>query len=122
MKFVTDVGVGRSVENQLIAAEHEVISILDLDQTSPDEVILTIAEAEKAIVVTMDKDFGELVFRSGHAHAGVLLLRLEDATAAEKVEVVRQILEQHGEELKGRFCVYQNGRLRIRSVRPQTRP
>jgi len=65
------------------------------------------------MVVTMDKDFGELVFRSGRAHAGVLILRLEDAQGCEKVEVVRAILAEHEEKLAGKFCVFQAGRLRI---------
>jgi hypothetical protein len=62
----------------------------------------------------MDKDFGELVYRSGQAHAGVLLLRLEDAGAAVKVTVVAEIFSAHESKLKGRFSVYQDGRLRIR--------
>ncbi len=66
------------------------------------------------MVVTMDKDFGELVYRSGKNHQGVLLLRLEGATGEEKAEIVRQILASFAEEIEGCFCVFQNGRLRIR--------
>jgi predicted nuclease of predicted toxin-antitoxin system len=65
------------------------------------------------MVVTMDKDFGELVYRSGKKHAGVLILRLEDATGDEKVEVVKKILNEHQDKMQNRFCVYQAGRLRI---------
>jgi len=46
--------------------------------------ILALAVREKRMVVTMDKDFGELVYRSREPHAGVLLLRLEEARSAEK--------------------------------------
>jgi predicted nuclease of predicted toxin-antitoxin system len=109
-----DVGVGRAVETYLRQAGHEVYSVLDVNPSAPDEAILLMAEEQEAMVVTMDKDFGKLVFRSRRKHAGVLLLRLEEATGAEKVDVVRQILDRHGQELVGRFCVYQNGRLRIR--------
>jgi hypothetical protein len=62
----------------------------------------------------MDKDFGELVYHSGQAHNGVLLLRLADATAAEKARVAEMILRQFGGQLQGHFAVYQDGRLRIR--------
>ena len=51
--------------------------------------ILAWAVREQRLVVTMDKDFGEMVYRSGRAHAGVLLLRLDDATGDEKVRVLR---------------------------------
>ena len=79
-----------------------------------DSDILSIAEKEERMVVTMDKDFGELVYRSGRNHNGVLLLRLEDATGDEKAEIMRKILLSFSEQIEGRFCVFQNGRLRIR--------
>jgi predicted nuclease of predicted toxin-antitoxin system len=80
----------------------------------PDYAILQMAVNESRIVVTMDKDFGEMVYRAEQAHAGVLLLRLEEATSEEKVLVVAQIVQDHGDKLEGRFSVYQSGRLRIR--------
>ncbi len=79
-----------------------------------DSKILQLAVEKQRIVITMDKDFGELVHRVNKPHAGVLLLRLENASGKEKARVLDKILTQHGEKLDGRFCVYQNGRLRIR--------
>jgi len=79
LKFVFDVGVGKRAAEVLQSAGFDVVSILDLDPTMPDAEILTIAESDQRMVVTMDKDFGELVFHSGKKHNGVLLLRLEDA-------------------------------------------
>lgn len=114
LKFVLDVGVGRKVESFLRETGYFVVSILDQDPTMADSAILDIAEREGAMVVTMDKDFGELVYRDNRNHNGVLLLRLEDETAAAKVEAVRMVLEQHENEIEGRFCVFHNGRLRIR--------
>ena len=67
-----------------------------------------------AFYTPMDKDFGELVYRSDRSHKGVLLLRLEDATGDEKAEIMQRILFSFAEQIEGRFCVYQNGRLRIR--------
>lgn len=65
------------------------------------------------LVIMMDKDFGELVYKHKAAHAGVLLLRLEEVTSAEKVQVITQIFSQRGNELFGGFSVYKSGRLRI---------
>lgn len=48
-------------------------------------------------------------------HAGVLLLRLEEARSQQKVSLVKKIFTQHAEQLPGCFAVYQGGRLRIRS-------
>lgn len=62
--------------------------------------------------MTRDKDFGELVYRSGLARAGVLLRRMEAARTAEKVAVATDILANHAAELPDHFAVYQNGKLR----------
>lgn len=93
---------------------YDVKTIRAIDPKMPDHTILRLAVDESRIVVTMDKDFGEMVYREGQAHAGVLLLRLEEATSEEKVLVVAQIVQDHGDKLEGRFSVYQSGRLRIR--------
>ena len=77
--------------------------------------ILALAVREKRMVVTMDKDFGELVYRSREPHAGVLLLRLEEARSAEKVAVIEEIFTNYEDQLPGNFSVYQSGRLRIRT-------
>jgi hypothetical protein len=44
----------------------------------------------------------------------VLILRLEDATGTEKADIVRRIVQMYGNDMAGKFCVYQDGRLRIR--------
>jgi predicted nuclease of predicted toxin-antitoxin system len=75
---------------------------------------LHIATIEKLMVITMDKDFGELVYNSGYRHAGVLILRLENATGKGKVEIVKNIIFEYSDKLKDNFCVFQNGKLRLR--------
>jgi predicted nuclease of predicted toxin-antitoxin system len=114
MRFLVDVGVGVVVESRLRAGGHDVRAVRDLDPRMKDDEILALAVREARTVLTMDKDFGELVYRSGEHHCGVLLMRLEDASGAVKADVVEEILRTHADELLGRFSVYQRGRLRIR--------
>jgi len=114
LKVLVDVGVGTAVEEWLRQEGNDLATVRDRDARMRDDEILSWAVQEQRLVVTMDKDFGELVFHSGRAHAGVLLLRLEDATSAEKVRIVEVIVNQYGDQLPGRFAVYQDGRLRIR--------
>ncbi len=90
------------------------MAVRDLNPGMTDSAILALAVQEQRLVITMDKDFGEMVFRSQQPHAGVLLLRLADAPSHEKVLVVQRIFESHLDALPGSFCVYQKGRLRIR--------
>ena len=114
MKFLFDVGVGIGAENWLKTEGYDVLAVRDIDPRLLDETILERAEREGRIVVTMDKDFGELVYRSGRAHAGVLLLRMEDANGEEKREALEAIIKHYGETITGNFAVYQRGKLRVR--------
>ncbi len=114
LKFLVDVGVGKRVETWLGKNGYDVKAVRDLNPSMEDEEILTIAVSEGRMVITMDKGFGELVYHSGLAHAGVLLLRLEDAKADEKAKVMESILKQYSDKLANHFCVFQGGKLRIR--------
>ena len=114
MKLLIDVSAGQSVADTLRGLGHDVTFVRDHSPQMPDDDILAWAVREQSLVVTMDKDFGELVYRSGLAHSGVLLLRLEAARSAEKVAIVTDLFTRFGDQLPGRFAVYQDGRLRIR--------
>jgi predicted nuclease of predicted toxin-antitoxin system len=114
LRLLVDVGVGKAVEEWLRSAGYNVKAVRDVDPHMNDNAILAWAADENRLVMTMDKDFGELVYHSGRSHTGVLLLRLENARSAEKVRVVREIFTRHGDKLIHHFSVYQAGRLRIR--------
>ena len=117
MRVLVDVGVGRAVEEWLRSQNYDVLAVRDLDPHMPDEEILGLAAREQRLILTMDKDFGELVHRSKASHAGILLLRLEAADSVTKVNVVREIFQRYGPKLWDSFSVYQRGRLRIRKPR-----
>jgi predicted nuclease of predicted toxin-antitoxin system len=114
LRLLVDAGVGTAVEAWFRSAGHDAAAVRDRDPRMPDADILAWAVAEQRIVVTMDKDFGELVYRSGQAHAGVLLLRLDDADSAAKVRIVQAVVAGYADQLPGHFCVYQDGQLRVR--------
>ena len=114
-KIVIDVGVGKIIEEWMSLQNFEVISIRKINNEMADLNILKLANKEKALIITMDKDFGELVYKHFSFHHGVLLLRLEDAVAEEKLTVIQNIFPTHYPQIRNNFCVYQNGKLRIRT-------
>jgi predicted nuclease of predicted toxin-antitoxin system len=114
VRFLVDYNVGRAVVDFLRQASYDTAFVGDVDPRMSDADILLWAVREQRIVVTMDADFGELVYHSGHPHVGVLFLRMPSARRDTKVRVVRWILENHASDLPGRFCVYDAGLLRIR--------
>jgi predicted nuclease of predicted toxin-antitoxin system len=112
--FIVDIGVGKSIEHWLTEQGYRVISIRSLNPEMTDKEIITLAISEAAIVITMDKDFGELVYKENKQHSGILLLRLEDAVAQEKLAVIQSLFPSQTETVKKYFAVYQNGKLRVR--------
>ncbi len=82
----------------------------------PDDDVLNLANQEAALLLTADKDFGEMVFRQRlHAH-GVVLIRLAGMLPARKAEVVALAIREHLQELLRSFGVIVPGMVRIRRV------
>jgi len=116
LKFLVDVGVGKAVELFLKGQGYDTKTVRAIDPQMPDEEIIRLSSKENRMIITMDKDFGELVYHYGIDHCGILLLRLEDATGSEKQEVVASILAKHSTDIVNRYCVFQNDKLRIRKI------
>ena len=76
MNLFADEGVDRPVVERLRQDDHDVMYVAELAPSIPDEEVLREANGRSAVLVTADKDFGELVFRQGAMHSGVVLLRL----------------------------------------------
>jgi len=114
MRFLVDESTGASVAALLRNLGHDVLVVAEAMSQAKDPEILSRAVAEGRIVVTNDKDFGELVYRAGQPHAGILLLRPQNETAASRVALVRAVLEQHADQLPGRFVVATETHVRVR--------
>jgi len=119
LKFLVDVGIGKKVEAYLKSQGYDTKTVRDIDSRMEDKEIIQKAVSENRMVVTMDKDFGELVYHSSMKHSGVLLLRMEDATGQEKLQIIKNILTKYSEQIKNCFCVFQNNRFRIRKIKKQ---
>ena len=116
LRFLVDVGVGMGIEKYLRKEGYDTKAVREIDSRMEDEEIIRTAVRENRMVVTMDKDFGELVYHASMRHCGVLLLRLENATGPEKLQVVKHIMKNYGSQIKDCFCVFQNDKLRIRKI------
>ena len=114
MNFVADESVEQLVIDRLRADAHDVYSIDELAPGALDEFVLSIAASQQRLLITSDKDFGELVFRLGRANQGVVLLRLVGLSNELKADSVSEALRLHGSEFPGAFVVIEPGRIRIR--------
>ncbi len=103
VKFIIDVGVVRSIEEWLSSQNFKVLAIRFINPEMKDFQIIQLANLEDGIIIKMDKDFGELVFKENKTHKGILLLRLEDAVSEEKLAAIQNIILEHLESLKNNF-------------------
>jgi predicted nuclease of predicted toxin-antitoxin system len=85
MKLLLDANVSRLVADWLESLGNDLSRAAAFPPRTPDDQILDRANAEGRIVVTADKDFGELVFRNNEAAVGVILLRIDVASEQERL-------------------------------------
>src|SRR5919108_686759 len=78
-----------------------------------DDIVIHKAFTEHWILLTNDKDFGEKVYRERYGHRGVVLLRLTDERAVNKIETLRHVLATYAEQLADRFVVATETRVRF---------
>ncbi len=114
MRFIVDESTGIAVVEHLRNSGYDVLAVAEIMRQADDPDILTLALNQDRILITNDKDFGELVFRSGKRHRGVLLLRLHDESSTNRVRVVKSVLERHADRLPNHFVVATENRVRIR--------
>ena len=114
MRLVCDEGVERPIVDRLRSGGHDVVYVAELQPSSTDDEVLDLANRQDALLITPDKDFGELIFRQGRITGGVLLLRLAGLTNDEKARLVSTAIQAHDAELRGSFAVLSTNKLRIR--------
>ncbi len=114
MNLLADEGIDKPIVGALRKAGFDVVYILETNQGADDDFILSLANTEKRILLTQDKDFGELVFRLKQAHFGIILIRLHGYSAALKAEITTSVLLKHKSELSEAFTVIQPNVIRIR--------
>ena len=86
MKFLVDRCAGRGLAEWLRGQGHDVLESRERGKDPGDDAILQWAASENRILVTMDKDFGALVFEEQKAHSG--LVRLPDVPAERRIELM----------------------------------
>lgn len=77
-KFLLDENIGKSVALFLTQFGHTVYRIKKIHPGAEDFQVLDLAVEKYAILITLDRDFGELIFKERKPHTGVIFLRLDD--------------------------------------------
>jgi predicted nuclease of predicted toxin-antitoxin system len=114
--LLADESVDRPIVERLRQDGHDVTYIAESAPSISDDDVLQEANVRQALMLTEDKDFGELVYRLGRIHTGIALIRLAGLPAAAKAETVSKVLQDHTTELICAFTVISPGAVRIRKL------
>jgi predicted nuclease of predicted toxin-antitoxin system len=116
VRWLADECVAASLVRSLRSAGQDVLYVAEFAVSLADAEVIKLASGEGRLLLTVDKDFGELVFRRGQAVPGLILLRV-DAEKAQLVNVrLLEAVDRFGEGLFGRYVVVEEGRFRSRPL------
>jgi predicted nuclease of predicted toxin-antitoxin system len=116
VRILADENVARDVVAWLRASGHDVLFAAEIQAGAADVDWAVRAEQEQPVILTSDKDFGELVFRDGHSTHGIVLLRLDDLTVAEILARLQGVWAVVEANPTGRFIVVTESKVRVRTL------
>ena len=116
MRFLVDECTGTSVADWLKNENHDVFSVFEQWRGASDDAILEKCHQENYILVTSDKDFGEMVFRNQKVHNGIILVRCSLNNFVKRIEVLSKLLKNYSDKLENNFVVVSNDSVRIVEV------
>jgi predicted nuclease of predicted toxin-antitoxin system len=116
MKFLADENFPRPALEALRKAGWDVFSIAESSPGISDDEVIALCAKKQRVLLTFDKDFGELVFRRGlSAASGVVLMRIIPESPEEAAGVALALVDSQP-DLAGAFCVVTRGRIRVRRM------
>lgn len=116
MRFLADENVSRLVIERLRGDGHDLVAIAETTPSVPDADVLRAADADGRILITEDRDFGEMVVRRRLRIMGVILLELDRLSNLKEVESVAEVVSRHTDQLSGNLVVVEPGRIRLRPL------
>jgi predicted nuclease of predicted toxin-antitoxin system len=113
MRFLVDECVGTSVAEYLKSNDHIVFSVFDESRGAEDADLLQKCYLENYILITSDKDFGEMIFKNQKKHKGIILIRCQPNNFKQKIVVLTKLLANYADKLENNFVVVTNENVRI---------
>ena len=115
MRFLANENFPGDAVVALRAVGHDVVWVRTAAPGSKDPDILAWAEREARILLTFDKDFGELAWRHGlPASCGIVLFRLPMPSPGSVGSALAARITERA-DWPGHFSVVEPGRVRMRS-------
>ena len=116
MPLLADENVSMLVVERLRAIGLDVMAIGETSPGASDDQVLVIANREARILITEDRDFGEMIVRQRLGIRGLVLLELDRLSNVGEADRVAAIVSAHGDKLAGNLLVIEPGRVRVRPL------
>ena len=116
MRWLADECVAAPLVASLRSHGHDVLYVAEAAAGLNDADVITLAMREKRILLTEDKDFGDLVFRRERKVPGLVLLRIASENTSLKIVRLGMAIVRYGEGLFDRYLVIEEGRFRSRHL------
>lgn len=117
MDFLANENFPLASIKRLRDANHDVASVVEGSAGAKDQEVFAHAQREKRIVLTFDRDYGELLFRQNlTAPPGIIYFRFQPATPLEPADILLELLRMESVSLIGKFTVVGRRRIRQRSL------
>ncbi|OGY26127.1 MAG: hypothetical protein A2Z24_01910 [Candidatus Woykebacteria bacterium RBG_16_44_10] len=113
LKFLIDENVDFPVAAFLRGLGFDTKTVVEEKPSLADKDILTLANQEDRILITNDKDFGQLIFEEGLSHKGIILFRLGDESSQAKIKRFKELLSTHKDQLANHFIVVTETKVRV---------
>lgn len=113
-KLLLDENIGHVPADVLTARGYDVATIAQGDAGLRDEFVLEKSLRDNRILITLDKDFGRLVYQQSKRHVGVIFLRMKKESAENIKNTILKVLENFGKSFPGKFITASESRIRIR--------
>lgn len=113
MRFLADESCDFAVVRALRFAGHDVIAVAEVSPRAADAAVIALTVREGRILLTEDKDFGQLVYADQKASGGVIFIRFPTRARRKLPQVVVELVKRQGDRLFGAFVVVQPGRTRV---------
>ncbi len=114
IKFLADVNIEKDIVDFIKKSEYDVLWIPDYNCRLNDDELLKLAKNENRILITNDKDFGELLFLQKKISAGIILKRVKNQDVKQKLYAFKKLLDYYPQKIKNHFIVLTEKRIRIK--------
>ena len=116
MNLIADESVDFGIISGLRKGGFEIYAIIEESPGITDQEVIEIAISRNGLLITEDKDFGELTYRLKHKHKGILLIRLSDIPRKERINLVIELIKKYSDKLENKFSVLTKKGLRIKTA------